>query len=135
MEAIEIFEFLSNLPWWFWVIFVFTMMVLGSDRSIWEYEVKFLFQEGVGKGEIEFENKKKKGMYVECDFDLEEQYHNKALEIFLAGKNVICVPAEENMGGYIRFEKPVSIEEPSVGDSVVVKIDNIEIFTGILKLD
>ena len=38
---------------------------------------------GVGRGEVEFECLKKKGSSIEIEFQLEEMFHNKCMEIFL----------------------------------------------------
>ena len=84
MDINQILELLSTIPTWVWVIggIIFVVIVFG-DRKLWELEVKFPHKQGIGRGEVEFECLKKKGSSIEVEFQLEDLFQNKKIEIFL----------------------------------------------------
>lgn len=123
------------MPVWVWVILFFVLAVLFGDKKLWEYEVKFPFKQGIGRGEIEIEGMKKKGNKIEVKFDLEPAYQDKKIDIFLSGKLVHTVASNKNSSGRFFYTEKYNAGDPTEGDEVVVKIDEQEIFKGQLVRD
>lgn len=136
MSASEIYELLSTVPTWIWVVGLILLYVFFfGERILWDYEVKFPKKEGVGRGEVELECGKKKGSRVECSFELTEHYQNKSLEIYVQKQLLLTIPAERNNSATLRIKESVPLEEPSEGDVVGIRIDGVEVFSGALVLD
>lgn len=129
-------ELLSEIPVWVWVLggFIGFVFVFG-DSKLWELEAKFPLVEGVGRGSVEFECKKKAGTTIECEFDLAEEQRNKSMEIYVAGQLVFTVPQSANTGRF-KLEEPLpQLQKPHEGAVVMVKLDGREVFSGPLVLD
>lgn len=129
-------EILSEVPVWIWVLggFIGFAFVFG-DSKLWELEAKFPLVDGVGRGSVEFECKKKAGTSIECEFDLAPEQRDKPMEIHLAGRLVFTVPQSANTGRF-KIEEPLpQLQKPSEGALVTVKLDGREVFSGPLVLD
>ena len=135
MELTEIINFFVAIPFWGWIILFFIYVFIFGDRKLWEYEVKFPIQAGVGRGEIELECYKKKGAEIELKFELEPTYHNKSIEIFRNGLSIYTVEASQNNNKRIFIKKKTALEKPEEGDEITVKIDGKAVFAGRLVLD
>lgn len=136
MNLSEITNFLSSIPTPVLVIggFVIFMLIFG-EKVLWDYEVKFPFKNGIGRGEVEFECGQKKGPRIECEFELNDSYKNIAIEIFLRDKKVYTIPAARNMQTFIKVKEHIPFDRPEEGDLVTVKANNETIFSGQLVLD
>lgn len=135
MEVSEIIAVIDSIPTWVWVMGVIAILFASSDRIMWDYEVKFPLKEGAGRGKVELEGKKKKGPYIECNFELEKTYQNRTIDIFLNGHAIYQIPAEKNNTNRLRLSQPITLSQPKEGDMVSVHIGGEEIFTGQLVLD
>lgn len=135
METTQIFAFLGSVPTWGWVIVVLFVLFAAGDRILWDYEVKFPLKEGVGRGKVELEGKKKKGPCIECMFELEKPYQNQTIHIFLNGQEIYQVKAEKNNSRRFRLSEHIQIPRPNEADKVSVHIGGKEIFSGLLALD
>lgn len=131
----EFLEFVIGLPWWVWLVLVLVVAIIFGDRSLWEYEVKFPLQEGVGRGEVEFEAYKKKGTTIELKFRLDPAYQDKAIDVYLEGRLMFSLPAEKNSRSLLFLTEKIDMEQPKEGSEVVVKIGGISVFKGLLVLD
>ena len=136
MDINQIFELLTTIPTWVWVIggIIFVVIVFG-DRKLWELEVKFPQKQGVGRGEVEFECLKKKGSSIEVKFELEDLFQNKNIEIFLNNKHVYSVNESKNNGPRTYINEKLDIAKPSEGDEVTVNIGGQKQFAGVLVRD
>ncbi|MFK7816374.1 MAG: hypothetical protein AB8B92_08560 [Gammaproteobacteria bacterium] len=136
MDINEIITMLAYVPAWVWVIgaIIFYVMIFG-DRKLWELEVKFPNQHGVGRGEIEFECLKKKGTSIEVEFNLEDLFKQKTIEIYLNNRLVYTVHAVKNNGARIFIKEKIDIQKPNEGDKVLVNIDGQKQFEGVLVRD
>jgi hypothetical protein len=135
MEYTEILNFITSLPTWAWFVIGFILLILTGDRKLWEYEVKFPLQAGIGRGEVEFECLKKKGSTIEIKLQLEPDYNNKRIDIMLNGLVVYTISEHDNAGKSIVINKKVPLEKPNEGDEVIIKIGGEKVFTGQLVLD
>ncbi|NRA39772.1 MAG: hypothetical protein HRU15_16645 [Planctomycetes bacterium] len=126
---------LDSIPWWGWMLFVCTLSIIFGDRVAWEYEVKFPLREGIGHGKLEFECTKKKGSYIEISFQLEKDYQQQEIEIYLNQQLIHCLDSRQNNSSHFQFEERVDFAQPREGDIVRVCIAQQEIFTGTLALD
>lgn len=135
MELTEILNFIAGLPGWAWFVLGFGLLMLTGDRKLWEYEVKFPLQAGIGRGEIEFECLKKKGTSIEIEFQLEPNYNNKRIEIYLKHILIYTVHESSNTSKSIYINKKLQLQQPAEGDEVQVKIGGEQIFSGQLVLD
>lgn len=135
MEIADILTFFKELPFWGWIALFFFYVFLFGDRKLWEYEVKFPKEAGIGRGEIELECLKKKGGQIEVMFDLEPAYHHKPIEIFRSGLSLFTIEADENNGKRIFIRRKIKLEKPAEGDHITVKIDGKDVFSGRLVLD
>ena len=63
-EFPEIILFFQDLPIWGWIVLFLIFLYLIGDTVIWDYEVKFPLEKGIGRGEVELERLKKKGATV-----------------------------------------------------------------------
>ncbi len=129
-------ELLNDMPVWVWVLGgIIGYAFFFGDSTLWELEAKFPLVEGVGRGSIEFEAKKKAGTLIECEFDLVEEQRNKAMQIYLAGQLVFTVPQSTNTGRF-KLEEPLpQLQKPQEGALVTVKLDGREVFSAPLVLD
>jgi len=133
METAEIISFFKEIPFWI-VLFILYVYFFG-DRKVWEYEVKFPNEAGIGRGEVELECLKKKGTQVELSFDLEPEYNHKPIEIFRNGISIYTVEARFNNKNRIFIKNKTPLEKPEEGDEITVKIDGKTVFSGRLVLD
>jgi len=136
MDSTQILELLSTVPTWVWIvggIILFT--IIFGDKKLWEFEVKFPLQTGVGRGEVEFECLNKKGTSIEAKFELEELYQNKKIEIFLNNRMVYSIPEEKNNSARIYVNEKLDIQKPNEGDEVAVNINGQKQFEGVLVRD
>ncbi len=135
MEFAEIINFFKDMPFWGWIIIFFIYVFIFGDRKLWEYEVKFPLQTGIGRGEVEFECYKKKGSSIEINLQLEPDYNNKRIDIMLNGLVVYTIPEHDNTGKSIVINKKSPLEKPNEGDEVIIKIGSEKTFSGQLVLD
>jgi hypothetical protein len=135
MEHAEILNFITDLPSWAWFALGFGLLMLAGDRKLWEYEVKFPLKAGIGRGEIELECLKKKGSSIEIKLQLEPNYHNKLIEIYLNNALIYTIPESSNTDKPLYINKKIQLQQPTEGDEVQIKISNKEVFTGQLVLD
>lgn len=135
MQITDIVSFLGSIPVWAWVIGVLAVMFATGDRTLWDYEVKFPLKDGVGRGKVELEGKKKKGPCIECVFELDHKYQREAIDVFLNGHQIHRIQASDNNSGRVRVLQSISISEPNEGDIVTVHIGGKELFSGPLVLD
>ena len=126
---------MSGIPWYAWLgIFIGIMIVFG-DRILWDFEVKFPFKEGVGRGKVEFEHHKKKGTIIEARFDLEPDCWHEDIDIYLKGEHVYTIPSKKNDGGRTYSKEKSEYDKPAEGDEVTVKIRGEVVLSGPLVLD
>lgn len=135
MELSEILHFLKDLPIWSWVILFLIYASIFGDRTLWEYEVKFPMEPGIGRGEVELECFKKKGTKIEVTLELEPAYQQKQIEILRKGLLIYTIKPNKNSGKRIFIKRSTTLEKPEEGDEIVVKIDGENIFSGQLVLD
>ncbi|MFW5432045.1 MAG: hypothetical protein ACKE5M_07060 [Methylophilaceae bacterium] len=135
MELTEIINFFKDLPFWGWIILFFVYVFIFGDRKLWEYEVKFPLEAGIGRGEIEFECFKKKGAEIEVHLQLEPYYQHKHIEILRNGISVYAIEPSQNIGKRIFIKKRTQLEKPAEGDKITVKIGGKDVFSGRLVLD
>lgn len=136
MEISDILNTLSMVPTWVWVVgaVIFVFFVFG-ESILWDYEVKFLFKEGVGRGKVELECGKKKGTRIECVFELHPSYQNTPLDLFVGETKIYTIPAEKNRSDRLSLRRNMPLNEPQEGDLVIVKVHDETIFSGPLVLD
>jgi len=136
MDTSQILAILSTVPTWVWIvggIILFT--IIFGDKKLWEFEVKFPLQAGVGRGEVEFECLNKKGTFIEAKFELEELYQNKKIEIFLNNRMVYSIPEAKNNSARIYINEKLEVQKPTEGDEVTVNIGGRKQFEGVLVRD
>ena len=135
METAEVLDLLGSVPVWAWVGIVLFVLFTTGDRGLWDYEVKFPRQPGVGRGEVELKRYKKKGGAIEVKLELEPEYRDKRIGIRLNDRLVYTIPERQNAGGRLYLNERVDLQEPNEGDLVSVEIDGDTIFNGRLVLD
>lgn len=135
MELADILSFLKDFPFWGWIILLLIYAFIFGDRKLWEYEVKFPMEPGVGRGEIELECHKKKGAQIEVSLELEPAYHHKSIEILKNGFSIYKIEPNLNTGKRLFVKRKTSLEQPKEGDEITVIIDDQSVFTGRLVLD
>ena len=131
----DILNFIADIPWWGWLVLFIAYVIVFGKKKLWDYEVKFPFKEGIGRGKVEFECFEKEGPKVEVKLSLDPQLHNKKIDIYLSGHCVFSVPSALNIEPQLRIEESLSMNEPKEGEIVDVKIDDNIIFSGPLVLD
>ena len=131
-----ILEFLANVPTWIYVVFgIVLVFVFFGDRGLWDFEVKFPFQSGVGRAEIDFEAYKKRGKVISAKFELEPRMNNKSIEIFLRDRSVLTIPATANQKKRVFTSQEMDYPDPNEGDEVTVEIGGEVVFEGQLVKD
>lgn len=135
MELTEIINFFNDLPFWGWIILFFICVFIFGDRKLWEFEVKFPLEAGVGRGEVELKCLKKKGTEIEIKLDLREHYHNKHIEIRRNDLSIFSINANQNTGKIIFIKKRTPLERPAEGDDITVRISGKDVLSGRLVLD
>lgn len=135
MELLEIFNFFKDLPIWGWILLFFIYVFIFGDRKLWEYEVKFPMEAGIGRGEIELKCLKKKGTQIEVNLVLESAYHHKLIEVFRNGLSIYSIEPNHNKGKIIFIKSKIILAKPEEDDEITVKIDGRDIFFGRLVLD
>ena len=130
-----IFGYLSQVPWWGWVILVFGLLFLFGDRGLWDLEVKFPLTDGVGRGEVEFEGWTKRGHILEAKFMFEPGFAFDQIDILLDGVSVARIPKERAKGRRLFFSEKIELGRPEEGQMVTVEIDGREVFSGALVRD
>lgn len=129
-----ILDFVANLPTWVWwvtgILFVF---IFFGDRELWDYEAKFPFKQGIGRGEIELKCYKKRGSVIEVK--LESNQLNKALDIYLNNRRIFTVPSNKTQTARVYLKENIEIDKPSEGDEVVVRVGSETLFQGQLIRD
>ena len=135
MELTSIIDLFQSVPFFVWIILIFIILALFSDKQLWEYEAKFIFQEGIGGGELEIEYYKKAKGSVDLELTLDELFQNKPLEVFLEDDLILAIPAEQNTGPRLHFHDEFKLAEPHEGMKVHIKCDNEPLFTAQLLLD
>ncbi len=132
----DLMQLAASIPTWIWIIFgVFIFVMLFGDKKLWDLEVKFPQQPGVGRGEVEFECFKKRGSHIEVELYLEEMFQNKNIEIFLNNTKVFSIPAKDNKGPRLSITKPLTLSQPNENDKVEVHIGGQKQFEGHLYRD
>ncbi|HMB91870.1 MAG TPA: hypothetical protein VKP65_13540 [Rhodothermales bacterium] len=136
MEVADILNTLSMVPSWVWVVgaIVFVFFVFG-ESIVWDYEVKFPFNEGVGRGKVELECGKRKGTRIGCVFELNPSYQHIPLDVFVGETKIYTIPSEKNRSNRFSLRQNVPLDEPQEGDLVIVKAHDETIFSGPLVLD
>jgi hypothetical protein len=136
MNPSEILNWLSSLPTAVKIIGgIIIFMLIFGQKILWDYEVKFPFKTGIGRGEIEFECGKKSGPEIECEFELDDTYKNMPIEIYLKDKKAYTITADRNRQTFIRIKEKTPLDKPEEGDEVTVKANGEPIFSGKLVLD
>jgi hypothetical protein len=136
MEVVNaIVAFLSQVPWWVWVVLVFGLLVVFGDRGLWDLEVKFPLTEGVGRGEVEFEGYKKRGHTLEARFHSLPNFEYNTIEILLEGVSVATIPTKTAPKHHLFSSKKIEHGQPREGQVVTVVIDGREVFSGPLVKD
>lgn len=135
MEFAEIVNFITGLPGWAWFVLIIGILFITGDKKEWDFEVKFPFKDGIGRGEVELECLKKKGSSIEVELELEPDYNNKKIEIFLNNALIYTIPQNINTGKVVRIDKKTEIQKPAEGDDILIKIGGEHIFSGQLVLD
>lgn len=136
MDINDITTILSTVPTWVWIVGAFILYaILFGDRKLWELEVKFPNKHGVGRGEIEIECLKKKGMSIEADFSLEDLFKQKKIEIYLNNRLIYTIEAIKNKGMKTFIKDKIDIQKPNEGDKVFVNINGQKHFEGVLVRD
>ena len=135
IEVSDIGRWLEAIPWYGWVIGILVLMFLVSDRGLWDYEVKFPLNPSVGRGKVEFECYKRRGVVVEAKFELKPEYQHQEIEIYLEGELVATIDKEKNKSHRLFAQKSIGLSEPNEGAEVKVRIGGEEVFVGALVLD
>ena len=135
MEYVDVVNFITELPGWAWFVLVIGFLFITGDKKEWDFEVKFPLKDGIGRGEVELECLKKKGSSIEVELELEPDYNNKKIEIFLNNTLIYTIPQNKNIGKFVRIDKKTKIQKPAEGDDVLIKIGGEHIFSGQLVLD
>ena len=55
MDLNSLIELFQSIPFFIWIILLVIIVILFSDKQLWEYDVIFDYHPGVGRGEIEIE--------------------------------------------------------------------------------
>ena len=135
METAEILEVLGTVPVWAWVGVVFFVLFMTGDRGLWDYEVKFPLQPGVGRAEVELKRYRKKGGAIEIKLELEPEYRNKRVGIRVNDRLVYSIPEAQTAVGRLYLNERVDLDEPNEGDLVSIEVDGDTIFNAPLVLD
>lgn len=135
MELAEIILFFQDLPIWGWIVLFLIFLYLIGDTVIWDYEVKFPLEKGIGRGEVELERLKKKGTQIEIKLDLEPAYQHKRIEISRNGLTIYVIESLLNTDKRVFIKEKTVLEKPEEGDEITVKIDGKTVFSGRLVLD
>lgn len=135
METAEILEVLGSVPVLAWLGVVFFVLFMTGDRGLWDYEVKFPLQPGVGRAEVELKRYKKKGGAIEVKLELEPEFRNKPVGIRLNDRLVCSIPEAKTAGGRLYLNELVDLDEPDEGDLVSIEVDGNTIFNAPLVLD
>tara|TARA_B110000914_G_C15476208_1_gene453249 strand:+ start:995 stop:1390 length:396 start_codon:yes stop_codon:yes gene_type:complete len=105
------------------------------DTLHWDYEVQFSLQENIGEGAIELESWKKKGTTIDCEFELNPSLKNVTMDIFHKDKKIYTIFPETTSESTFKFQDSITLNEPEVGDLIIIKINNKHIFSGSLIKD
>lgn len=136
MDINNIIAMLASVPTWVWIIgAIILYTIIFGDRKLWELEVKFPNKQGVGRGEIEFECLKKKGTSIEIEFNLEDIFKQKTIEIYLNNRLLYTVHAIKNKETRIFIKEKIDLQKPNEGDKIFVNIDGQKQFEGVLVRD
>ncbi|MBT8141038.1 MAG: hypothetical protein HKN88_05540 [Gammaproteobacteria bacterium] len=134
MDINQIFSFLGSIPWYIWLILFIGFLFVTGDRILFEYEVKFPLQQGLGRGELEFKSLKKKGELIELEFDLETDEPLNSLEIFVNDESVHRL-SKDKLSSQIRIKEAYNGVSPKENDQVRVEINGQTRFSGNLYRD
>ena len=135
MEIQSVFELLQSIPFFIWIALAIVVLFLFSDKQLWEYEVTFPYQEGVGRGEIEIEYYKKAKGSIDIELDLEPACVNKHLEIFLNDKKILDLPAATVTSTHLRVHEVYPFAEPHEGMNIDVRSEGRILLTGKMIMD
>lgn len=135
IESILLANLLGDVPWYVWFGLFIVVMIIFGDRGLWDYEVKFPYTQGVGRGEVEFECYKKKGSVIEAKFQIDTECANEAIDIYLGDRLMHSISSQKNPGGRIFIKESLEMEEPTEGDIVEVIIRGEVVFSGPLIRD
>ncbi len=128
-------ELFQSIPFFIWIILLIVIVVLFSDKQLWEYDVVFDYHPGVGSGEIEIEYYQKAKGSIDIHLLLEENYLHKPLGIFVNEKKVFDISAEMNNKPVLQIHAEYELAEPHEGMVVEVKYQENAILTGQLTID
>ena len=128
-------ELIQSIQLIVWVALFIFILFLFSDKQLWEYEVKFPLTEGVGRGEIEIEYYKKAKGSIDIELELDPNYHNKSLDIFLEDIKILNIPADKNTGPRLRLHEVYTHTEPHEGMIIKIKHNEQAILFGPLIMD
>jgi len=112
MALSEVVNFVSNIPFWGWIIVFFIFIILTGDRILWDYEVKFPMEAGIGRGKVELECLAKKGTRIALKFELDPAYQQKQIEILRNGLSIYRIEASLNTGKSVFIKQITKLEKP-----------------------
>jgi hypothetical protein len=135
MDEFNLIQLLEQIPGWGWFFIILAVIILLGDKKLWEYEVKFAFKEGIGKGEVELKHLKRKGQFVDAKFKLEPEQNNHPIQILLNRELLLAIPASKNCRKFLRFEEIKPLTRPKAGDNIEVVINGVRVFEGPLARD
>lgn len=135
MDPYSIVELFQSIPFFIWIILLVIIVILFSDKQLWEYEVIFDYHPGVGSGEIEIEYYQKAKGSIDIHLILEENYIHKPLSIYLNQKKIFDIDADSNNKPVLQMHADYTLAEPHEGMLVEIKNDENVILSGKLSID
>lgn len=135
MELQALIELVQSVPLFIWIVLFIAILFLFGDKQLWEYEADFMYKPGIGRGEIEIEYYKKAKGSIDIELELDEEYQNKPLDIYLDGISILNIPPQKNNGHKFRIHEPYKHLEPHEGMTVEIKHNNKVILASSLLMD
>ena len=77
----------------------------------------------------------KKGTTIDCEFELNPSLKNVTMDIFHKDKKIYTIFPETTSESTFKFQDSITLNEPEVGDLIIIKINNKHIFSGSLIKD
>ena len=134
MELHSLIELIQSIPFFFWILLFIILVILFSDKQLWEYEVKFDYAPGVGDGEIEIEYYKKAKGSIDIRLKLEQNYIHIPLSIVLNEESILNISEDQNNKPILQLHSAYEHAEPFEGMSIEVKHQDEVILSGNLVM-
>jgi len=133
MQINDIFVIFEQIPVYLWIIIGFVIVLLFSDRKKWDEKVKFNGQDNLGSGYIEVDCYKRKGMIITADLNINDEFSNQPIEIFIKNALGHTIPSKKTKYGIVKYKNSCELTRPKKGDLVEVKINDKTILSGNIR--